>query len=154
MYWSDTYASAPLYRGKLGELYFPMELEGKKVQTTISPSDRFTTLTTDVTRLFYGFDESSPGVEAEREADDVTYHYRAMQLTAPGLTVSNAKIRLRKPQKGCQLELPARRTSGAGYECMGAHPMKLGRNVLQKLRLYFATKEKRLYFTSAEAGRT
>ena len=29
--------------------------------------------------------------------------------------------------------------------------MALGRNVLEKLRLYFATKEKRVYFTLANA---
>jgi Aspartyl protease len=155
VYWTRNYASAPLYRGPLGELYFPLELEGKRVQATLSVDAPFTTLSTDVTRRLYGFDETSPGIEVERDGDDVEYHYRAMPITAPGLTVKNARVQLSKPRKGCTLLSSARRKGGAGYDesCMGAYPMKLGRSVLQELRLYFATKEEMLYFSAADAGK-
>src|SRR5262245_10305401 len=46
VYWAKAYDSAPLYKGALGELYFPMELEGKKVQAMLQPSEAVTTLKT------------------------------------------------------------------------------------------------------------
>ncbi len=155
VYWASNYARVPLFQGQLGELYFPIELEGKKVEATLSPSDAFTTLSTDVTQLLYGFDENSPGVEVERgdTPDEVSHHFRAMQLTASGLTVKNSRITLTARDKNCRLATRGRKGGGTGYNdsCIGVYPMKLGRNVLEQLRLYFATKEKMLYFTAADA---
>jgi hypothetical protein len=149
VYWSDQYSSAPLLRGKTGELFFPVELEGKKVYAAIQNGRSVTTIGTDITSQFYGFDKSSPGIEETREADGTTYHYRAMQLTAPGLKVTNARIRLVDPEKKCPLD----KTSKIGrYACSGGYPMYLGGDVLKQLRLYFATKEGKLYFTAADTA--
>jgi hypothetical protein len=149
VYWSDEYSSAPLFHQRSGAFFFPMELEGKKVFAAISTTRSVTTIGTDVTHAFYGFDKSSPGIEETREADGTTYHYRAMRLTAPGLTVTNARVRLVDPQKNCPLDKDRRQ---ARYLCEGGYPMFLGADVLRQLRLYFATKEGKLYFTSADAG--
>ena len=149
VYWSDQYSSAPLLHGKTGEFFFPVELEGKKVYAAIQNGRSVTTIGTDVTRWLYGFDKSSPGVEETREADGTTYHYRAMQLTAPGLNVTNARIRLVDPDKNCPLDSTSKI---ARYECSGVYPMFLGGDVLQQLRMYFATKEGKVYFTAADTG--
>ncbi len=151
VYWSDQYGSAPLFRGTTGELFFPLEVEGKKVYAAISNTRPVTTMGSDVTRALYGFDKSSPGVEQTREADGTTYHYRTMQLTASGLKVTNARIRLVDPDKNCPFD---KTTKVASYLCAGGYPMVLGEDVLKQLRLYFATKEGKLYFTSSEVGAT
>jgi hypothetical protein len=40
VYWTDTYASAPLRRAPLGNFYFPMELDGKKLRPRWPPATR------------------------------------------------------------------------------------------------------------------
>ena len=150
VYWSKQYSSAPLLHTRLGAYFFPIELEGKKLYATISNSRAVTTLGTDVSRALYGFDKSSAGIEETHEADGTTYHYRAMNLTAAGVTMANARIRLVDPVEDCPLDKKKRDV--ARYRCDGYYPMFLGGDLLQQMRLYFATKEGKLYFTSADAG--
>ncbi len=51
-------------------LHFPLELEGKLLESTISPS--LTTIDLAVTRRFYGFDAKSPGMEIVSEGANKT----------------------------------------------------------------------------------
>jgi hypothetical protein len=156
VYWTDEYASVPLHRTKLGTLTFPMELEGRSVEASLAPGQKATTLTTDVTKRVYGFDADSAGIQTEIRPDGTERnHYMAMKMTAPGLTVTNPLIELREPPArtaGCELNISKWRSKGAGYEeCLGFVPLKVGRNLLRALRLYFATKENVLYFSAANA---
>ena len=60
----------------------------------------------------------------------------------------NTKVALVSPPKGgCTLYT---HSEGATYhpDC-DTFPLKLGRNVLEELRLYFAISQRRLYFTAA-----
>lgn len=149
VYWSEEFASVPLRTGVLGDLYFDMELEGKKVQATWSPDSSTTTVTTDTTMRLFGFDEHSTGVVVERDAaGESEAHYRAMRLTAPGLTATNTKIMLIPRRRG-----GCGKTGGliaAAQDCIARPPLLLGRNVLEAMHLYFATKERVLYFTAAD----
>jgi hypothetical protein len=153
VYWSKTSDSAPIRFGTLGEFYFPMELEGKKLETTLATGNATTSLSTDVTRKLYNFDSHSPDVETETDAAGrTTAHYRAMKLSGQGIQIINAHILLvdRPPNDACQL---TSRSGAAAYEgCFGAHPLQLGQNVLSKLHIYIATKEKVLYFTPATSA--
>ncbi len=72
-----------------------------------------------------------------------------MKLSGDGLQIINAHITLiDRPQNDfCHL---GSQSGAAAYDgCLGVHPLQLGRNVLAKLRIYIATKEKMLYFTPA-----
>jgi hypothetical protein len=150
VYWTAKYDSAPIRFGPLGEFYFPMELEGKKLETTLATSKPMTTLNTDATRKLFNFDSHSADVETETDNDGrTTAHYRAMKLSGEGLEIINARISL--------IDLPAdnrchlsSHLGAATYEgCLGIHPLALGQNVISKLHFYIATKEKMLYFTPA-----
>jgi hypothetical protein len=147
VYWSDTFAVVPLYRGTLGNLYLPLELNGKKVDATISPANAVSTLNIDAAKKLYDIDarEAGKGPEA----------HRTMQFSAPGLTVNNSKVLLEEPAHKCLLRTRGGESGAAGYHdnCAGHFPMRVGRNVLQELRLYFAMKEQKLYFTAATAGK-
>jgi len=152
VYWADDWGSAPLLVSKLGTFYFPVELEGQKVEATFASAEPLTRLTTDVAKRLYGFDEKSPGVEVEVLPGyrRPVAHYRAMQLTAPEMLVKNVHVRLAKRPSGvCPLLMPAPESGAVGYDC-NSYPMALGRNVLSKLRLYFALRERKLYFTLAD----
>jgi hypothetical protein len=161
VYWAKEWGSAPLFIGQQDNFYFPVELEHKKIQAAFSPSDLYSQLATDVTRRLYGFDASSEGVETViGPKGEVKARYRAMQLTAPSMEVSNTKIELIDPpwwvngkpsRSRCSLTTAGR--EGAGYaSCGNIVPMYLGRNVLERLRFYFATNEKVVYFTLADAS--
>ena len=85
VYWSKTYDSVPIRFGQLGEFYFPMELEGKKLETTLASTNSVTSLYTDVTKKLYNFGKDSPDVEAETDAGgNTTAQYRAMKLSGEG----------------------------------------------------------------------
>jgi hypothetical protein len=152
VYWSNSYDSVPIRFGELGELYFPMELEGKKIETTLATGNKTTSLSTDVTRRLYNFDSRSSDIEKETDtAGGTTAYYRAMKLSGEGIQIINAHITLvdRPSNDFCKL---GSRSGAAAYEgCFGVHPLRLGLNVLTKLHLYIATKEKVLYFTPTEA---
>jgi hypothetical protein len=152
VYWSDTYDSAPIRLGELGELYFPMDLDGKKIETALATGRTTTTLSNDVTRKLYNFDSHSPEVETEIDAAGNTKaHYRAMKISGQGIEIINARIALIDKQVGgiCYL---SKRAGAVAYDgCFGVHPLMLGRSVINKLHLYIATKEKMLYFTPAES---
>lgn len=79
--------------------------------------------------------------------------YRAMKMTARGLSVTNADVELIPGAKGCIVSHHSGPQNSAGYEnCYGPQPLRLGLDLLRHLRLYFATEEHVLYFTAADAG--
>jgi hypothetical protein len=153
VYWAARYDSAPIRFGSLGEFYFPMALDGKMLETTLATSNATTTLRTDATRRLFNFDSHSTDVETETDPSGNTKaHYRAMKLSGEGLDIFNARISLvDPPTTGCYL---SSHQGAASYDgCFGVHPLALGRDVVSKLHLYVATKEKMLYFTPADAPR-
>jgi hypothetical protein len=158
VYWANNYASTPFRRGAMGEAYFPFEIEGKKIEASLSTGTSITTLTTDATKRLYGFDEHSADIETRKDSEgNVTAQYRAMAITTPGLNVTNTQIQLaQRPMKECSLQLRGRGDGVAQYfNCTGSEaPLHIGLNVLEKLHLYFATKENVLYFTAADAQKT
>lgn len=147
VYWSARYDAAPIRFGSLGEFYFPMVLDGKKLETTLATSNAATTLRTDATRKLFNFDSHSTDVETEADSSGNTNaHYRAMKLSGEGLDIINARITLiDPPTAGCHL---SSHQGAASYDdCFGVHPLALGQDVVSKLHFYIATKEKMLYFT-------
>lgn len=150
VYWTDTYASIPLRRDRLGNMYFPMELDGKQLETTLSTDRADTTLRIDARHRYYSFDQQSPGAETQLDSGGNTVsQIRTMALTAKGLNILNARITLIETSKSeCQLSM---REGALAYTgCLNVFPLHLGMNVLKNLHIYLATKEKVLYFTAAQ----
>ncbi len=131
-----------------------MELEGQKIEATLNSGSADTVLDPGVSKLLFGFDEKTPNIETETSPSGATF-YRFMDLTNEGLTVMNAKVRLSNTH-GTGSDCFATKIHGvsraAGFNrCYNVFPLNLGQNVMQKLHLYFAMKEKMLYFTAADA---
>jgi hypothetical protein len=155
VYWANQYSSAPLIRGPLGNYYFPIELDGKKIEAVFSTAVGSAWLRTEVTRSLYGFDEKSPDIETRANGvGGSVSQYRAMTLSGTGFQVNNAQIGL-VTSKSSDCSLSHGPGNAAMYTgCMGGEaPLKLGLDVAQHLHLYFATKEKVLYFTDAAASK-
>lgn len=157
VYWADQYAVVPMRRGPLKDLYFSMELDGKKVQTKLATGDRYSVLSSYVTKGLYGWDESTAGLPTLPTDDGKSQHYKIMALTSGELQVLNTQVRLFRDPSGCIVAARvARDADGAvGFEgCENVYPLRLGMNVLKKLRLYLATREQKLYFTLADAHKS
>ena len=144
VYWAKEFDSVPIRFGALGEFYFPMTLEGKKLETSFT-GNLMTTLSTDATRKYYHFDEHSPDVQTEING---TSSYRAMKLSGDGIEIVNARIRLVDGPTELHCHLTSR-LGAVTYEGCNVHPLNLGLDVLKQLHIYIATKEKVLYFTSS-----
>jgi hypothetical protein len=150
VYWTDSYDSVPMQRSVLGNISFPMELDGKKIDTTLTTASAGSSLYTDISRRYFGFDETSDGIVVESGAQGESVgHFKAMALTTNGLKVLNARVELYKqsPKVKCSLQQPKGVASYGG--CYGMYPLRLGREVLQQLRIYVATKENVMYFSAA-----
>jgi hypothetical protein len=147
VYWASQYNVVPLRRDAFGNFFFPMELDGRKLEAILTTNDSVSTLSTDVTRRVYGFDKNSSGIESVADGDGHTIaQYRAMKLTASGLTVVDEKIKLTDPPNNtCRL---TKKDDAIGYtDCLYRYPLRLGSDILQRLHVYIATKENMMYFT-------
>jgi predicted aspartyl protease len=149
VYWADTYDAVPMKRGLAGNFSFPIELNGKKIEATISTGNSRTTLSADLERkLFHDASDPSTTGRDTASAGAAGDSYRLMEITANGLKVINAQVALvasRSPD--CKLTTIDGASAYTG--CFGAYPLELGFSVLSKLHLYLATKERVLYFTAA-----
>jgi hypothetical protein len=155
VYWTDRAAVIPYTIDRLGIPVFPIELDGKKIAAALQVGGSNTRLKTDVSKALYGFDEHSAGIRSDTsEAGTTVNHYRAMKMTLPGLSVTNADVQLVAGlDKRCDLSSDFGPDHSATYKkCFGNPPLILGLDVLQHLRLYFATEEHVLYVTTADAG--
>jgi hypothetical protein len=149
VYWSSEYNVVPLRRDAFGNFFFPMELDGRKVEAILTTDNTVSSLSTDVTKRVYGFDKNSSGIETVADADGHPIaQYRAMKLTANGLTVVDEKIKLTDPPNNtCRLTTKG---DAIGYtDCLYRYPLRLGSDVLRRLHVYIATKENMMYFTAS-----
>ena len=145
--WSNHHFDVPLQRDAFGSFFFPMELDGKKLEATLTTNDSVSSLSTDVTRRIYGFDRNSTDIETVADEEGkASSQYRAMKLTSGGLTLIDEKIKLTEPPgHTCRL---TRRNDAIGYTgCFFRYPLRLGNDVLQRLHVYLATQENMMYFT-------
>lgn len=154
VYWSGEVTTVKLYRDQGGLLFFPMEMDGKDVETSFNTAERRSWIDERVTQDFFGFRIGSPGVSSETVPGPNgprTIGVRPMSLSAKGLGVTGLPVSIvgdRAPR--C---IPTRHgESGAiGFQgCYSIVPLELGTDVLAQLRFYVAAKEGRVYFTLAK----
>jgi hypothetical protein len=148
VYWATEFEVVPLQRNPLGEFFFPMKLDGRKIEATFSTGSTVTTLSTDVTKRVYGFDKDSTGIETQKDSNGmVVASYRAMKMSTSGLSVIDERVRLVDPPRRCQL---TRKADVIGYTgCLYFYPLKLGNSILEHLHIYIDTKANRMYYTAA-----
>ena len=151
-YWTNEYAETTFAKDPYGALYFAMALEGKLIETGLSTSSTSTSVDANITRKAFGFDATSPGVEV---ADGGRASYRAMSLAMPGFNVNDVRMGLRKGAEVCgyRERIDSGSKAIAYGKCAGGpFPISLGRDVLLRMRLYFALKEQKIYFSEVGSG--
>ena len=147
VYWADRYGRVPLRDGQFGQ-FLVMELDGKKIQTSIATDTNATALDGAALSRIYGI-----GADVLGEGQD---HFLFMSLTAEGVEVMGANIAIEKDDGyDCGLQTSLGEDDAAGYtSCGNLYPLKLGLDVLQQMHVYFAMGEQMMYFTAADARRS
>jgi len=142
VYWTHHYGRMPMSFTAIGNVYFTAEIDGKKLETSIATSTESSVMSVDVSRklLLEEGDPFSP-------AGSIT---RILKLASGDLVIPQT-IQLISPPEGCTLGMSGNSEGALGYSgCYGRYPLVLGREVLRKLHLYFASRERLIYFTPAE----
>lgn len=154
VYWGGEVASAKLFSDPAGLLFFPMELDGKRVEASLNTVGPRTLLSEKATRDFFGFHMDSPGVTpvtVNAANGPVKMGVRQMGFSARGLALAGVPVTIEANRGGPRCIPSSSRESGAiGFNgCSSLVPLELGTEVLARLRIYIATKEKRIYITRA-----
>jgi len=142
VYGTQHHGRMPMSFTAIGNVYFTAEIDGKKLESSIATSAESSAMSVDVSRrlLLEEGQQSSPD-------GSVT---KIIKLASGDLVIP-ATIQLIKPPEGCTLGTSGNPDGALGYSgCYGRYPLVLGRQALRKLHLYFASKERLLYFTPAE----
>ena len=139
VYWPGTVKRLDVQVAPMGDFFFAAEINGKSVDARISVATQWTLLRADVARQLFGTDINSPELLVTK-------------LTAGPLSLSDTRIQLVQPPANldyCKRLTDARPTGAAGFnDCLSGTPLTLGLDVVGKLRMYFATRDQAIYFTS------
>ncbi len=151
VYWSGDFVVIPLRTGEpAGELYIDAVLNGKRIQSSFNAGGRMSSFSGEIARQLFHWDEHSPSVTSEPGPDGKSQLYvGSMNLKIEGLAIDGGRLLLFPG--GCSELITVHGAFGYGCQLYGAHPLHLGTSILEKLHLYFATKEKKLYVTAAKS---
>ncbi|MBI3677901.1 MAG: aspartyl protease family protein [Proteobacteria bacterium] len=156
VYWTSSYSDVD-FRISLGNIYLPMTLDGKEIKAVLDTGSPDTLLSDGTGRRKFNLEENSPGMEPVANATDadlVQFSYRFKSLSVGGLAVSNPLILILKDR--AQESFDKRHLDKIDLDPIYADKLEtqdliLGMNVLQKLHLYIAYKEHKIYVTGADA---
>jgi hypothetical protein len=150
VYWGGVAAELPLRFDPAGALIFTLELDGRKVEAGLLAGESISTIDVNATRKFFGFDETSAGVEVvQAEGENPRSLFHAMSLTGQGLGISNARVRLRGGSQ-CKLTGSTPGYGAIGYaDCINRVPFNLGTDLLLQLRIYISREREKVYVSAA-----
>jgi hypothetical protein len=155
VYWASEYTTLPLRRTAIGQPYFVVELDGKKLGAQFATGSNESVIFTDVSKKLYGWDASSPGIETQTLSDGrEKSKYKAMAITANGLSIMNANVTLNEPDK-CRaragIGFDRDKAATYGDQCFNVMPFYIGMSLLKKMHIYISSKEGLMYLTTADA---
>jgi hypothetical protein len=151
VYWEGEVTSVNLFVDDSGLMIFPIEVEGKRIEGSLNTNTRLSTISSTATRRYFGFDETSPGIERVSDSNGGEQaSFRAMSLTSKGLEVRNARVRI-KDMPACSRLSSANRRSGAVAcaDVLAITPFSVGTDLMKQLRIYVSVKDSKIYFTRA-----
>jgi hypothetical protein len=148
VYWEGEVTAVPLYTDRSGLMIFPMEVEGNRVETSLNTTSRMSVLFTKLAKRYLGFDANSPGIERQTlPGGREVASFRAVSLTAKGLGIHNARVRLSDFDR-CDPTSSGKDTGAIGCRDMyGLTPFSIGTDLLKQLRIYASVVDGKIYFT-------
>ncbi len=150
VYWNDQYATEYLYVDPSGLLYFPVGLDGKRIEASLNTQGPRTRLSEVIARRFFGFrrDASAPAPAADR-APGQFVGTRIMGLDSRKVSLPDVQVHIiDDTQRDCEYAQSARGSNAISFSnCFGIVPFEMGTDLLKQMRIYLASKEERVYFT-------
>jgi hypothetical protein len=160
VYWEGEVTSVDLSADSTGQLLFPMEVEGQQVMSSLNTISVPSVINADVVHRYLGFDVDSPGVERDTTASgQEVATFRAMSLTAKGLNVRNARVRINQ-MPGCGVTksragATSTRTKGQPVvhcqSSLAMAPFSIGTDLMKRMRIYVSLADKKIYFTRSDS---
>lgn len=157
-YWAQHYAELPVELEKLGRPTATFALDNQPLTVSFSTTSKGSAMPFNVAKARFGLDQKSPGVDSDgsSRSGDPVYKYRFKLLMAEGVAIANPLVRLygdpdALPCNGSKQFEPSTYAPGKlrHVRCTSAGDLSLGLRELTKLHLYFAFKDRKLYFTGA-----
>lgn len=154
VYWSDSYAAAPLDLDIGGHPSVQMDLDGKPVKVEFDLESGSGSMGMKTAERIFDINPSNPGVSPLTNPANGKlrgYRFPFKLLSIPGISVSRPDIFLDPGRQDC----PGHQTATLWHtidQCFGTSDVTLGMEELKQLHLYIAYKEKMLYVTPAGAG--
>ena len=154
LYWDAAVAAAiPMRIAQIGHIIIPVTLDGKEMEAVIDTGAVRTSLNMGVARTRFGIDRDSPGVARGGEVNGTSgvifYQRRFSTLSFQGVAVANPLINLIPDRITFQLPEPVGVENRIRQAESLPPDLLIGMDVLSKLHLYIAYKERKLYVTAA-----
>lgn len=148
VYWSDQYATEYLYVDPSGLLYFPVGLDGKRIEASLNTQGPRTRLSEVIAKRFFGFRRDAPA-PAAGGAPGQFVGTRTMGLDSRKVSLPDLQVHIiDDTQRDCDYAQSARGSNAISFKnCFGIVPFEIGTDLLKQMRIYLASKEERVYFT-------
>jgi hypothetical protein len=150
VYWSREYTKEYLYVDPSGLLYFPMEIDDRRIETSLNTAGPRSRLSETIARRYFGFrrDASAPRNNAPRGSFPIV-GARNVALTARQLSLADQPVHVYDDlERRCDYGQSERGSNAIGFRnCFGIVPFEIGTELLQQLRIYIASEEKQIYIT-------
>jgi hypothetical protein len=147
VYWTTTYSVLPFRFDRSGTLIVTVELDGRRVDATLSPGNERSTMDIMAARRYFGFKDG------ESAATDKPIYY-SMSLTGVGVEIRDAPVVLRSTTGECR-PTPATSLPDAPIrylQCSNSAPVTLGNDLLSQLRLYFSSADRKVYVSRSSTS--
>ena len=154
LYWDAAVAAAiPMRTANIGHIIVPVVLDGKEMEAVIDTGSIRTSLNLRDARTKFGIDSDSPGVTRAGELNNtpgvIVYQRRFSTLAFQGVTVANPLINLIPDRIDLLRPEPAGEKTRIFRDNNALPGLLIGMDVLSKLHVYIAYKERKLYVTAA-----
>ena len=161
VYWPNNgVAVVPIRVNEIGHIFVPVQLDGHPLQAMLDTGADESTLTLPVAQATFGVtpgDSSTPVAKEPLNGKVIVYTHRFKSLSLEGIAISNPTLVLipdmmRKMDPHDSIEGDTRIRNPNSD--IGTPDMILGMDILRRLHVYIAYKEKKLYITPAGASAT
>lgn len=157
VYWTDSFVDIPFTLGDNNHIIVPVTLDGKSVRASIDTALSETFLSANTANYVFGLKEGSASLEAvpgASESSTVRFKAQFSQLVLEGITIRSPTIYIRSDE--IQKQFDRKHLDKGQFDpntavSLDRQDLEIGMNILSKLHLYIAYKERKLYVSSATA---
>jgi hypothetical protein len=150
VYWGSEYTKEYLYIDRTGLLYFPLEVDGKRIETSLNTAGPRSRLSETVARRHFDFKRDPSAPQGRAPAGQLPIiGARNMGMTARQLTLPGVQVNIYDDlERRCDMAYSDRGSNAISFRnCFGFVPFEIGTQLLRQLRIYIASEEKRIYIT-------